>query len=706
MRVLLLDNHDSFTYNLYQLACDVFGPDVHVVRNDADPSVLLAGRYDAAIVSPGPGRPQRAADFGLSRDVIDRLDLPTLGVCLGHQGICHQCGGRVVHAPVPMHGRISDIHHDGSRLFAGIPSPFHAVRYHSLACARPLPEALDLTAWTDDGVVMGVAHRSRPLWGVQFHPESISTEHGRTLLDNFRALCAQTPRPARRDAPDAPPAHSWPRSRADGPRRRRTLHVRRRPLELPDDELFDRTFADLPYAFWLDSSTRDPSAGRYSFMGGYGAEDVRALRYSLGEAGLEELRDGRTIARAGDVFERVAADLAGVEVVGPARPFEFAGGFVGYLGYELKDLCGGDAAHRSVHPDAYLLDVDRFLALDRLEGTLWFVYLDREGGPGGAAEAWFDVVEARIASVRRARPEERHARTSDFRPAGSRGRYLSDIGHCLAAIRDGESYEVCLTTRFEATTDADPLRYYRHLRARSPAPYSAFLRFPELAVACSSPERFLKVSRDRQVESKPIKGTLRRGLNAQEDAALRQLLGEDEKSRSENLMIVDLLRNDLGRVCEVGSVTVPRLMQVEAYATVHQLVSTIRGRLRQDRSVVDLVRAAFPGGSMTGAPKKRTMEIIDRLETGARGPYSGAIGFLSLDGAADLNIVIRTAVFSGGTVAIGAGGAIVAMSDPAEEWREVLLKMRGLLAAFGDLGDREPAIRADDGDDAPAAHGA
>lgn len=698
MRVLLLDNYDSFTYNLYHLARDVFGPDVRVVRNDEAPAVLYAQRFDAAIVSPGPGRPERDADFGLSREVIDRLDIPTLGVCLGHQGICHRSGGRIVHAPVPMHGRISRVHHDGSRLFAGIPSPFQAVRYHSLTCARPLPESLDLTAWTDDEVVMALAHRSRPLWGVQFHPESICSEYGRILLDNFRALCAEHSRdadvPLRSTDRVAPEPALGPAE----PLEHRTLRVRRRALDLPEDELFERTFADLPYAFWLDSSTRDPAAGRFSFMGGYAAAEVRALRHSLAGAGLEEIRGGRPYACAGDVFERLAAELADVSVRGPERPFEFAGGFVGYLGYELKALCGADTAHRSPHPDAYLIDVDRFVAIDRVEHAIWLVYVDR-GDDDPAATAWFDALEARISTPGPRRAVAGGAGTSDFRPVRSRGRYLSDIDRCLAAIRDGESYEVCLTTRFEATTDADPLAYYRRLRARSPAPYSAFLKFPELAIACSSPERFLKVARDRSVESKPIKGTLRRGLNAREDAALRQLLGEDEKSRSENLMIVDLLRNDLGRVCEVGSVTVPRLMHVEAYATVHQLVSTIRGRLRADRSVIDLVRAAFPGGSMTGAPKKRTMEIIDHVESGARGPYSGTIGFLSLDGAADLNIVIRTAVFSGREVSIGAGGAIVAMSEPEEEWREVLLKTRGLLAAFRDLCDAEPHVRETDAAD-------
>jgi para-aminobenzoate synthetase len=260
--------------------------------------------------------------------------------------------------------------------------------------------------------------------------------------------------------------------------------------------------------------------------------------------------------------------------------------------------------------------------------------------------------------------------------------YLARIKECLKEIREGNTYEVCLTNQLNAKGTLDTMNCYRALRSINPAPYSAYLKFPDLAVLCSSPERFLTVDAARWVESKPIKGTLSRGDSQVEDEARKNQLTSSEKDRAENLMIVDLVRNDLGSVCEVGSVGVTKLFAVESYATVHQLVSTIRGRLPVDTSAFDCVRAAFPGGSMTGAPKIRTMQIIDRLEGAARGIYSGSLGYFGLDGSADLNIVIRTIVVQGETISVGIGGAIVALSDAEAELEESLLKGRALVDAL------------------------
>jgi para-aminobenzoate synthetase len=263
-----------------------------------------------------------------------------------------------------------------------------------------------------------------------------------------------------------------------------------------------------------------------------------------------------------------------------------------------------------------------------------------------------------------------------------RSSYLADIAACQRSLHAGESYEICLTNTVDIPFTGFPLEVYRRLRNRNPAPYSAYLRFDDLYVLCSSPERFIKIDSLRTVESKPIKGTTRRHADPERDIALREVLAASPKTRAENLMIVDLLRNDLGRICEVGTVSVPQFMHVESYATVHQLVSTIRGALRPDVSPVAAVRECFPGGSMTGAPKLRTMEIIDTLEKRARGIYSGTLGYFGLQGAADLNIVIRTAVIQASQLTIGAGGAIVLDSDPEEEFDEMTVKAASVLQAI------------------------
>ncbi len=260
--------------------------------------------------------------------------------------------------------------------------------------------------------------------------------------------------------------------------------------------------------------------------------------------------------------------------------------------------------------------------------------------------------------------------------------YLEDVRECQRSLHAGESYEICLTNTVDMPFTGSPLPTYCWLRSRNPAPYSAYLRFGDLHILCSSPERFIKIDPQRTVESKPIKGAARRDADSERDVTLRDELAADPKTRAENLMIVELVRNDLGRICEIDSISVPRFMHVESYATVHQLVSTVRGRLRDGIGPVAAVRACFPGGSMTGAPKLRTMEIIDRLENRARGIYSGALGYFGFQGEADLNIVIRTAVIHGGRITIGAGGAVVLDSDPAAEFDEMIVKASSVTQAL------------------------
>jgi para-aminobenzoate synthetase component 1 len=286
------------------------------------------------------------------------------------------------------------------------------------------------------------------------------------------------------------------------------------------------------------------------------------------------------------------------------------------------------------------------------------------------------------------------ARGPGVPPASASGADLDEAGHAAAVrailreIAAGNVYQANLTRRIERRCTVDPWSVYRALRRENPAPFACFVSLPEAAVVGSSPERFLRVEPDRRVESRPIKGTCARGRDAAEDALRRARLLASAKDRAENLMIVDLVRNDLGRACETGSIEVPELMAVEAYASVFQMVSTVTGRLRTDRDVFDLLRAAFPPGSMTGAPKIAAMELLARLEPVRRGFYSGAIGWLDARGGADLSVVIRTLVVQGQRAFAQTGGGIVADSEPTAEWEETELKAARLLHAAGVLPER------------------
>ena len=617
--ILLLDNYDSYTFNLAHLIAEVAGREPLVVpAGEAErlSERVRAGEFSHVVISPGPGTPEREQDFGAARRLIAAAasaEIPVLGVCLGHQGLGLLSGARVSRAPRPRHGFVSTISHSGEGIFAGIPQDFEVVRYHSLH----IEEAPGITvhARSEDGVIQALKVDGLPHWGVQFHPESVLTQYGRNIMRNFLGGF----RLIHREVPGA----------VDCPRVFATLR------------------AEGNDAFFLDSA--DPR-GRYSILGDTAGALSLSFRYRLGDAP--------------DILTLLAHELAARITDVPDLPF--TGGVIGYLGYECAQLTLPiELSHRSPYPDAYFVRPQSFIVYDHHTETAHLCCLAGEG-----SKRLLDRLEAALGTEEpRNKREDGGASLSagSWRSPG----YLERIRRTQEFLHAGESYEVCLTDTYTSAAEGE---LYPQLRSHNPAPYAAHLIFDGVEVCSASPERFLTV-RGREVEAKPIKGT----ISAAQDPAL---LTTDPKTRAENLMIVDLLRNDLSRVCEPGSVRVPKLMQVESYVTVHQLVSTITGQLRTGATAVDALRAAFPPGSMTGAPKLRTCEIIDQLETGPRGVYSGVVGYLGFDGQSDLSVVIRTAVRAVGEITIGAGGAIVLDSDPAAELEERNLKAQSVLGAW------------------------
>lgn len=610
--ILLVDNYDSYTFNLAHLVAQAAGREPLVVPagEAADlPQRVRAGEFSHVVISPGPGTPEREEDFGASRRVIEAAadaDIPLLGVCLGHQGLAMLAGAAVTRAPEPRHGFVSTVTHSGEGIFAGIPQDFEVVRYHSLHVDE-VP-GLTVHARSEDGVIQALKVDGLNHWGVQFHPESVLTQHGAAIMRNFLG--------------------GW-----------RLLH-REVPGVLDCQRVFNAIGCDGNDAFFLDSAD---ARGRFSILGDTAGTLSRSMSCSLDD---------------GNVLDTLDAELSTPVVDAPDLPF--TGGWIGYLGYECAQLTMPiTLRHHSPYPDAYFVRPQSFIVYDHQAETAHLCALAGDGDTG-----LLDRLEQALKGA------EGAGGTSIGEDSWSNPDYLGSIERAQELLRAGESYEVCLTDTFTAEATGD---IYPSLREHNPAPYAAHLIFDGVEVASASPERFLTVH-GREVEAKPIKGT----IAADQDPALL----DDAKTRAENLMIVDLLRNDLSRVCEPGTVRVPGLMQVESYATVHQLVSTITGHLREGHTAVDAVRATFPPGSMTGAPKLRTCEIIDRLETSPRGVYSGALGYFGFDGQADLSVVIRTAVRAGDTITVGAGGAIVLASDPESELAERNLKAQSVLGAW------------------------
>jgi len=660
VRWLVVDNHDSYTHSLVALLAVVTGTDPVVVSDDdVAPGGLDLTGFAGVLISPGPGHPARERDFGLAADVLRRSEVPVLGVCLGMQGMGLAAGAAVVPAPHPRHGHVDAVRHTGTSVLAGLPQGFPATRYHSFCVAEPLPPELEPLAWAADGVLMALRHRTRPQVGVQFHPESIASGQGRRIVENFVAMC----RPVRREF---------------------TATVRRVDVELDAEEFFARRCAGAAWSFWLDSGARGAGSGRFSLLGDADGPLAEVVTHRTGEL---------------PALPHLSAELARRDVVladGAEVPFPFTGGYVGWAGYELRDECGLPTARRADTPDAAWVFADRFVVVDHQERATWAVALSEDEASAAAARTWLAETAELVAGLPLgpAGERERLVLPPADEVAGLLRRapadYRRDVEACRAALVAGESYEICLTDEAVVPGDApgaaqDAFAVHRALRRANPAPYAAFLRYGDVEVVSSSPERFLHVGLDGRVETRPIKGTAPRDPDPAADEELRAGLQRDAKTRAENLVVVDLLRNDLARVCEPGSVAVPALMATETLPGVHQLVSTVTGRLRPGVGAVGALRACFPPGSMTGAPKRRTTEVVDALEQRPRGIYSGALGYLGCNGSADLSVVIRTLVRVGGPGApwtVGAGGAVVLDSDPDAEVAEVLLKAAIPLAAL------------------------
>jgi para-aminobenzoate synthetase component 1 len=441
-------------------------------------------------------------------------------------------------------------------------------------------------------------------------------------------------------------------------------------------------FKDRPFSFFLDSGMDPEKLGRFSFVGSdpFLVMRSRGDRVALLYGDRQEIIIGNPFDVLGELLEKYALDSY-------PSPSPFIGGAVGYFSYDLChfiERLPATAIDDLQLPECYLAFYDAILAFDNLERR---AYITSTGFPEleeakrmGKAQERLDELKAMIAETHcseMAFSSKEVVLHSNF----SHEEYVKAVAAAREYICAGDIFQVNLSQRFEADLPITPYELYSRLRLINPAPFASYLNFDGVTVVSASPERFLRVRGD-MVETRPIKGTRPRGRSAAEDEALARELLHSTKDRAENVMIVDLERNDLGRVCRYGTVRVRELCLLETYATVFHLTSTVEGRLREDKNRIDLLKATFPGGSITGAPKVRAMEIIDELEPTRRSIYTGSIGYLSFGGEMDLNIVIRTFVIKDGKAYFQVGGGIVYDSDPEAEYQETLDKAKALIEAL------------------------
>lgn len=664
--IFLLDNYDSFTYNLYQYFGEL-GEDIVVKRHDeCTLQDIERMNPDLIVISPGPCTPNEAP---LSLAMIEYFKgkIPILGVCLGHQAIGQFFGGKVIRAKRPIHGKTEKIRHDQQGVFKDLVNPLEVTRYHSLIIDRfTLPAELQITAETTDGEIMGIRHKTIPIEGIQFHPEAILTQYGRQLLKNALEN-----------------SKTWHLHNSPSP-----WIVKPLSISIPPYLLF-QTFKEELSPFFLDSGNDSKTLGSYSYMGSSPFLEATAFPDHL-ELYWPNLSLRKTIPLEKKQCLYILNDFHSIYRVYNS-PFPFSGGAVGFLSYDLKNEIESlpDCAENDLNIPLWRFAwYDGIIAYSHVEQKYWLTScgIDEDG------ECHTKLAYTRIERLEKlfqpdvlnqlSEREEQISQTADLYstidPSVSREQYLNDLEHVIDYIYAGDIYQANLTQRFSMPWEGDVWNLYSQLHRQNPAPFAAFLPYPDFQILCSSPERFIRIQPKGQIETRPIKGTRPRGDSSSEDEKLAIELFNSPKDRAELTIIIDLERNDLGRICRFGTVHVPNLIQLEKYPTVWHLASTISGQLIEGIKPSELIRAIFPGGSITGAPKVRALEIIEELEPYKRGPYTGSIGYMGFDGAWDLNIVIRTILMKDGKAYVHVGGGIIADSIPENEYQETLHKAKAL----------------------------
>ena len=619
-------------------------------------AALNLDHFTHVIITHGP----QLTDLARLRSVPQ---LPVLAIGSASQQLAAAYGHTAVGLVQPVYGQEIAHHHKTTGLFQALPSPVHLVSYHPWRLTAMDPNVFTAHAIDHDEAVLAFLVNGTNHWGMHADPAALLSTQGATLLRNFLALAQ--PKPVDDVAPGPRPA----------PRQVQLL-TRTVAGKLNTSATFRRLQRDATAAFWLDSAAAHRGQGTLSIMGTNAGPLAQTVRWDASTTQLHIHQDSTTSQLTGDVLAYLDAHTW--QTTAATALAGFTGGWVGYLGYEALHTTATGRASRwpATTPDAYWIRPQAFLRYDHTQQVTTLCAV--------ADAALLDHLEEALQFGPAVAPPSPSTAKSSGHWRLTDGQYQDRIHRIQTMLETGQAAGICLTDTFELYPYAgDGLALYERLRRNNPAPYAGYFRFntfeDELEILSASPEKFLSIDASGLIESKPIKGTVARSTDPVVDGARAKAMATDPKYQSENLMITDLLRDDLAKVTVPGSVQVPKLMAVETFATVHQLVTTVTGQLLPDARATDALRALFPGGSMTGAPKLASIDALEELEAGPRGIYSGAMGWLGGDNTAEFNVVIRTIVLDGGHLSIGAGGAIVVDSDPQAEVVEKQLKAQALL---------------------------
>ena len=655
--ILVVDNL-GFTTNIltHQLGA------VHLV-SAAELVALNLTDYSHVVIPHGTQVPDLSG-------LLEHPELPVLAIGSGYQHLAAAYGHDTVASAQPVYGEPVVHRHTGTGILEGIESPVELISYHAWRLSTMDPAKFDIAAVDHADNVLVYRLNGTNHWGLHCDPAALQSTAGPSILQNFLSLA---PIPSTEISSPVPTTSSSTHSIA--------VHTRQLTGHLDTQATFRNLQYDATAAFWLDSAAAHLGQGNTTIMGTNTGPLAQTVRWDVATNQLDIDQAGEQTSTSEDVLDYLQR-----HAWQPDQPLDldgFTGGWVGYLGYEAKQatMPGHTNTHQASTPDAYWIKPQAFLRYDHRTQVITLVAFNDEALLGtlqtalvfGAGSQPQSTQHQQVAGQWRLTTEEYQDRARDIQ----------------AMLNAGEAAGICLTDTYGLNDyRGDTLALYERLRLKNPAPYAGYLRFntfdDELEILCASPEKFLKVDRHGLVESKPIKGTVARSIDPAQDVQVAQHMAADPKIQSENLMITDLLRDDLAKVSQPGTVDVPKLMAVESFATVHQLVTTVTGQLRSNTPVVEALKAVFPGGSMTGAPKPLSIETLDQLEAGPRGIYSGAMGWLGDDNSAELNVVIRSIIVDAGQLSIGAGGAVVVGSDPVAEELEKHLKAQALMDSIAE----------------------